>query len=544
MTTAVPLAPTVQMPSLGGLRGWIADRSVRSRVWAIVAVSAILVAFLGAVSVNALGDAGRRGDTLLAANSATGSALLADMMHDAIRGDVLESLRVGAGPEQSSAALVALDEHAVVLIGELQAVADAGLGREVTAAVESVLPVAETYVAEARTSLELALDSPEAAQASYAGFLETFEALEAALPSVGDAVAVEADAAQDGLDELRSLQVLIVVSGIVGVLVVGALGLVLVRSILRPLQRVSTVLAGLAEGDLTGHAGVTGSDEVGRMAQALDGATSRLNDTVGSITRSAGSLSRAADELGSVSVSVSTSAAESADSARRMTEDAEAVSGHLLAVAAGTEEMTAAIHEISRSASSAATVATRAVEMARTTTSLVTQLGTSSGEIESVVEVISAIAAQTNLLALNAAIEAARAGDSGKGFAVVANEVKELAAETGHAIGTIASRVAVIQGDTEAAVRAIAEISDIITQIHDAQATIAAAVEEQTAASSDISRSVSHAADGSRSIAASVTQVAELASRTTVNAAATQSSAETLSGMAGDLDRLVEAFTC
>src|SRR4029079_18201927 len=124
------------------------------------------------------------------------------------------------------------------------------------------------------------------------------------------------------------------------------------------------------------------------------------------------------------------------------------------------------------------------------------RLGESSTAIGNVVKVITSIAEQTNLLALNATIEAARAGDAGKGFAVVASEVKDLAQETARATEDISRRVDAIQTDTEGAVTAIDQISQVISRINEFQTTIASAVEEQTATTSEMNRSVSEAATG------------------------------------------------
>ncbi len=155
---------------------------------------------------------------------------------------------------------------------------------------------------------------------------------------------------------------------------------------------------------------------------------------------------------------------------------------------------------------------------------------------------ITAIAEQTNLLALNATIEAARAGEAGKGFAVVANEVKELAKETATATEDIGQKIVAIQGDAQAAVGAIDEISTVIARISDIQNTIASAVEEQTATTNEITRHVTEAATGANEIAASITGVAQAAHDTSSGAASTQVSARDLAELADELNRSVMRF--
>ena len=192
----------------------------------------------------------------------------------------------------------------------------------------------------------------------------------------------------------------------------------------------------------------------------------------------------------------------------------EEASTNVQSVASATEELSSSITEISRQVQESARMASEAVGQARTTTDRVSELSKAATRIGDVVELINTIAGQTNLLALNATIEAARAGEAGRGFAVVASEVKALAEQTAKATGEIGQQISGIQAATQESVGAIKEISDTIEKLSEISSTIAAAVEEQGAATQEISRNVQQAAQGTQQVSSNITDVQRGASET------------------------------
>lgn len=187
-------------------------------------------------------------------------------------------------------------------------------------------------------------------------------------------------------------------------------------------------------------------------------------------------------------------------------------------------------------------MASEAVTQARTTNDQVGELSKAAARIGDVVELINTIAGQTNLLALNATIEAARAGEAGKGFAVVATEVKALAEQTAKATGDIGQQIAGIQAATQESVGAIREISETIERLSEISATIAAAVEEQGAATQEISRNVQQAAQGTQQVSSNITDVQRGATQTGTASSEVLSAAKLLSRDSGRLKEEVGKF--
>jgi methyl-accepting chemotaxis protein len=519
------------------------DRPLGVKLAALVAGGAVALGVFAVITVQALQGTGETADQLLASAEATEDALLADMMHDAVRGDVLQALVSGGQGALYEGAVADLAEHDEAFRGVLDEVVGDGLSPEVDAAVDEVTAAVEAYLTSAQQIVTAAGSDPATARAAYPEFAADFAVLEDELPTLGDAVAAFGEDAAEHSERQRGTAItlaLVVAGG--GVLVLGLLGWVITRSVVGPLRRVGAVLAGLADGDLRGSADVRSRDEVGAMAAALEASMANMRAVMTAIGDSSTTLASATEQLSASAHDMARLADESSAQSGVVATAAGQVSDNVQTVAAGSEQMGASIREIAQNASGVSRVAGQAVAAADDTTATVAKLGESSLEIAGVVKVITGIAEQTNLLALNATIEAARAGEAGKGFAVVANEVKELAQETAKATQDITARVEAIQTDTHGAVRAIGEISSIIGRINDAQSTIAAAVEEQTATTTEMNRNVAEAALSAGRIAENIDAVATATSSTTRAMNDAQAAIDEVARMATSLHSSVARF--
>ena len=269
-----------------------------------------------------------------------------------------------------------------------------------------------------------------------------------------------------------------------------------------------------------------------RLADHFESAVGEIVETVSS----------ASTELEASATTLTATAERSQGLTNVVAEASEVASTNVQSVASAAEQLSGSVNEISRQVQESARMANEAVEQARRTNERVSALSKAAGRIGDVVELINTIAAQTNLLALNATIEAARAGDAGRGFAVVASEVKALAEQTSKATGEIGQQITGIQGATQESVGAIMEISSTIERLSEISSTIAAAVEEQGAATQEISRNVQLAAQGTQQVSSNITDVQQGASETGSASSQLLSAARSLSSDSSRLKGEVGKF--
>ena len=295
--------------------------------------------------------------------------------------------------------------------------------------------------------------------------------------------------------------------------------------------------------DLTGaEIQIASDDELGGLATAVNTMQANLRKVIESVTDNAHRVATTSEEFSANSRMIAANSEETSAQANNVSAATEEVNRSLQTVATATEEMSASVEAIAKNAGQAAKVAEEALQAAVQTNASVSKLGESSSEIGKVIKVINSIAQQTNLLALNATIEAARAGDAGKGFAVVASEVKELAKQTARATEDISQKITAIQTDTHGAVEAISAISKVIGRVSEISATIATAVEEQSATTMEMSRNLTEAAKGSNEVARNITGVAQAAHSTSSGAVDSNKGAQELAQMSTQLNGLVSKF--
>ena len=355
-------------------------------------------------------------------------------------------------------------------------------------------------------------------------------------------------------------------------ILVGIVGLAIIRGrVTRPIAAITRAMRQVAGGDLsTAVPYGDRRDEIGELAGALvvfketaaerarmqavtaeeQERRERSRQAVDALIRGfeaeiaalLQTVSTAGSDLNATATAMNGAAVEEAEQANTVVTASEQASANVQTVAAASEELSKSIEEIGQQVNQSQTIARQAVGEAQRTNQTVAGLVEAAQKVGHVVDLINSIAAQTNLLALNATIEAARAGDAGKGFAVVASEVKNLANQTAKATEEIASQIQAMQGVSGEAATAIQGIGSTIVRIDEIATAIAAAVEEQNAATLEIARNVQQAAQGTEQVSHSILGIRDAAGQTSARAAQVLSASDALSLQASAIRERVEHF--
>ncbi len=410
----------------------------------------------------------------------------ADMMHDAIRGDITAAF-LSANPTFGISLADTrkdLRDHIANFrkqVSEADALAHAP---EVRATLDTLKQPMDAYLESADVMVARIEKDPATAVAYYPVFDKRFKTLEVAMGNASDMIG------QYNSNSLRqehrtSLfnEISVASSALLCLLVLAGLSTAVRKHLVRPLIALSGTARSLARGNYREEIGFTDrSDELGTMAQAMvelrkagqdkQGLENAVVHTVQGIQTGSRQIAQASDEL-----------------ARRTELQAASLEQTVLVMENLTgsvrDTATSAAH-VSQTVSAAQADAKSGGTIVRDTVSAMGGIEKSSQEISQIISVIDAIAFQTNLLALNAGVEAARAGDAGKGFAVVANEVRALAQRSAEAAKDIKQLINTSSRQVESGVKLVAQsgeslerIASRITEVAELIHQIAAAAEDQ-----------------------------------------------------------------
>lgn len=395
----------------------------------------------------------------------------------------------------------------------------------------------------------LAEDTADARRDAVDQARGSYEAIFASANSRIDAVLdVAAERVASSSNKLESdsaaSERLLIGTTIVAIVLGIAVGLVLLRSIRKPLIDTIRLVKNMSTGDadLTRRLPAWRADEFGDLSRAFNEFIEKQRLLICDLLRRAESVQRASTALAGIGEKIDAAATRTSEQTREVAGGTQAIRQKLGSTSTGVSKLAEAMNHVRGEVDGAASRSELAVSSANSAGETMVRLAAASQEIGSVVKVISSIAEQTNLLALNATIEAARAGELGKGFAVVATEVKELAKGSASATVDIDRRITAIRNESALARESIDTIRSSIQELNRSVATFTDVARTQSDDCQSVAAAVAEIAQNASTISNNVSELEEIASDGAACAAEAKGASKELSQIASDLTALVGRF--
>ncbi len=495
---------------------------------ALGSLASVFVGAAGLVGASGLSDG--LADAVVATRSVR-AAGNADMMHDAVRSDVLAAIVAVQQGDQDGLKAAQKDlkdngDRLVSLLSELQSMP---LPSTVVTQVAEALPVARSYVSAAQEIQNLAGVDGAAALQKLPAFNSAFDLLEQSLEKPGEGIEVFAQSLEaQGKQSSARVWWTILVTSLGAMVALFVLGWRISRSATVPLEAAVAFADRVAKGDLTSRVEAEGEDEVAKLRHALRDMQAALSGIVAMVRDSASSLATASEQI----------AGGNHELSQRTEEQASA----LQQTAASMQQLSSTVHGNAEGADRAHRMAQEAREIASTGGEVVRQvvqtmrgISESSSKIGDIIGVIDGIAFQTNILALNAAVEAARAGEAGRGFAVVASEVRSLAGRSAEAAKEIKSLIT-------ASLNRVEEGNELVDRAGNTMQEVVSSIERLNALVADIASSSNQQSTGVMQIGQAVSQIDQTTQQNAALVEEMAAATEKLNQQAGELMGAVSVF--